>query len=285
MTKLESSEIKKRLSKIKLIVSDVDGTLTNSDNQVGELTKELTPKLREKGIMLTFATQRVHSSIVPHARELGIELPIITANGALIQDIKGNAVFKSIIHPKFVNKALSFCNKFLVRIALVYNDEIVYTEDNSVLKDFMYRLGTEYRLVESYEEYKDSVIEIIMMGNEKKVVRHIQNKMNYPFRLFITAKYYRSSSRSGVYNLEIKRSGTNKRTAMKRLAKHLRLKKNEVAVIGDWFNDRELFEYGGFNVALQNAVAELKLKSHYITEKTNEEDGVGEFLQLVYDNL
>lgn len=285
MTKLESSEIKKRLSKIKLIVSDVDGTLTNSDNQVGELTRELAPKLREKGIMLTFATQRVHSSIVPHARELGIELPIITANGALIQDIKGNAVFKSIIHPKFINKALSFCNKYLVRIAFVYNDEIVYTEDNSVLKDFMYRLGTEYRLVESYEEYKDSVIEIIMMGNEKKVVRHIQNKMNYPFRLFITAKYYRSSSRLGVYNLEIKRSGTNKRTAMKRLSKYLNLNKNEVAVLGDWFNDRELFEYGGFNVALQNAVAELKMKSHYITEKTNEEDGVGEFLKLVYDNI
>ena len=63
----------------------------------------------------------------------------------------------------------------------------------------------------------------------------------------------------------------------------MKRKKNEVAVIGDWYNDRELFEYGGLNVALQNAVAELKNKADYITENTNNEDGVGEFLKMVYD--
>jgi hydroxymethylpyrimidine pyrophosphatase-like HAD family hydrolase len=56
-------------------------------------------------------------------------------------------------------------------------------------------------------------------------------------------------------------------------------------VLGDWFNDRELFDYGAFNVALQNSVAELKFKSHIVTERTNEEDGVGEFLKLLYDSL
>ena len=102
--------------------------------------------------------------------------------------------------------------------------------------------------------------------------------------MFHTAKYFRSSSKLGVYHLEVRKSGTSKKTGIHKLVKHLGYHKNQVAVIGDWFNDRVLFEYGGFNVALQNAVAELKLMADYVTEKTNDEDGVAEFLKMVYDS-
>lgn len=264
-------------------MSDVDGTLTTNDNELGEKTIDLVKKLYSKGVLMTFATQRIHSSIVDFARELEIKIPMITINGALIQDIQGKALFKAVINPKYVKKALDFCDNFFVRIALVYNDEIVYTESNSVLKDFMYRIGTNYRLVDSYKDYENDVLEIIMLGNEKSVIKHIQKKLNFPFKFFVNAKYYRSSTRLGIYNLEIKKSGTSKLTGMKKLAKHLKCKRHEIAVLGDWYNDRELFEFGGLNVALQNAVAELKNKAHYITDKTNNEDGVGEFLQLLYD--
>lgn len=275
--------INKDLKNIKLIVSDVDGTLTNNNNEVGEETKELVKKLKEKGVLFTFATQRIHSSIVNFAKELEIDIPIISVNGALIKDMKGNVVSTSLIKPKYVKKAIGFSEKYFVRVALCYGDEIVYTESNSVLRDFMYRLGTDYRQVESYNEYLDNVLEIIMLGNEKQIIKHIQEKMNFPARIFHTAKYFRSSTKYGVYHLEIRKSGTSKKTGMQKLVKHLGIKKRQVAALGDWFNDRDLFEYGGFNVAVQNAVAELKLKADYVTERTNDEDGVAEFLKLVYD--
>jgi len=278
------TNIQKKLSKIKLIVSDVDGTLTNRDNEVGGETTELVKKLREKGVLFTFATQRIHSSIVPFARNLGIDIPIITVNGALLKTLNNKVVSSSVIKEKFVDRALILADRFFVRIAFCYGDEIIYTEDNSVLRDFMYRLGTDYRLVDSYRNYKDNVLEIIMLGNEKKVMKYIQNKMNFPAKFFLTAKYYRSSSKLGVYHLEARKSGTNKKTGMTKLAKHMGISKNEVAVLGDWFNDRDLFEFGGFNVALQNAVAELKNQADYVTERTNDEDGVAEFLKLVYDS-
>jgi len=282
---LSKEELRSRLLRIKLVVSDVDGTLTTNENELGELTKDLVKKLSSKGVLMTFATQRIHSSIVDFARELDIKVPMISINGALIQGLDGKAVYKAVINPKYVEKAIKFCEDYFVRIALVYNDEIVYTESNSVLKDFMYRIGTEYRLVDTYKDYADNVLEIIMMGNEKSVIKYIQKKMNFPFRFFVYAKYYRSSTRLGIYNLEIRKSGTTKRTGITKLVKHLKMNKHQVAVIGDWYNDRELFEFGGLNVALQNAVAELKNKAHYITEKTNNEDGVGEFLKLLYDSI
>ena len=281
---MPNDKLNDRLKKIKLIVSDVDGSIANSKNEIGDETKELVKKLAAKDVKITFATQRIHSSVLDFAEELGIDIPIISINGALIKDIKGNILSKSVVDPKIVKKAMDFADKYFVRIALVHEDEIVYTESNSVLRDFMYRLGADYKIVDSYDDYTDNILEIIMMGNEKSVVRHIQQKINFPWKLFHTAKYFRSSTKLGVYHLEVKKSGTSKKTGIRKLVKHLGYHKNQVAVIGDWFNDRVLFEYGGFNVALQNAVAELKLKADYITEKTNDEDGVAEFLKMVYDS-
>lgn len=278
------NNILKKLKGIKLIVSDVDGTLTNHNNELGAETVELVKKLREKGVLFTFATQRIHSSIVPFAKQLDVEIPIVTVNGALVKSMQNNVISSSVIKEKYIDRALSLAEKYFVRIAFCYGDEIIYTEDNSVLRDFMYRLGTDYRLVESYAPYKDNVLEIIMLGNEKKVMKYIQNKMNFPGKFFLTAKYFRSSSKLGVYHLEVRKSRTNKKTGMMKLAKYLKVKKHEVAVLGDWFNDRDLFEFGGFNVALQNAVAELKHQADYVTERTNDEDGVAEFLKLVYDS-
>lgn len=257
--------------------------MTNENNEVGEETIELVKKLRGKGVLFSFATQRIHSSVVSFAETLDIDIPIISVNGALIKDLKGNVVSTSIIKPKYVKRAINFSEKYFVRIALCYGDEIVYTESNSVLRDFMYRLGTDYKQIDSYDNYLDNVLEIIMLGNEKSIIKHIQKKLSFPAKIFNTAKYFRSSTKHGVYHLEVRKSGTNKKTGMQKLTRHLGFKKKQVAVLGDWFNDRDLFEYGGYNVALQNAVAELKLQADYVTERTNEEDGVAEFLKLVYD--
>lgn len=282
---LSQNELKSRLKKVKLIVSDVDGTLTNSYDCVGSKTVEYVSKLKEKGIYFTFATQRMHSSIVKIAEQLQVSIPIITVNGALIQDLKGNILYKSMINPDYVRRAIFYAERYFVRIALCCTNEIIYTEHNSVLSDFMRRMGTEYRLVKSYEPYVNDVLEIIMMGNDKNIIKYIQRKLNFPFKLYVNAKYFRGSSSLGIYNLEVKKPRINKKTAIKRLIKYLKVKKSQVVVMGDWYNDRELFEFGGTNVALKNSVAELKNLAHYVVDKGNEEDGVGEFLEMLYSEI
>jgi Cof subfamily protein (haloacid dehalogenase superfamily) len=282
---LSLTEIKSRLKKVKLVVSDVDGTLVNNSNQIGELTKEIVPKLKKKGVVMSLASQRIYSSLIPIATSLDIDIPLISLNGALVKGRNGEVLSKSAINPQKVAKALNLARESLVRVALCHNDEIIYTDDNSVLKDFMSRVGTTYRLVDSYEPFMNDVLEIIMMGNEKESIKTIQRKIKFPFNFSLKLKYYRSNTMNKVYNLEILKKGVTKKTGLQVLAKHLGIKKNEVLVFGDWYNDRDLFDFGGFNVALNNAVPELKEKANYITEKTNDEDGVGDFLKLLYDSI
>jgi len=283
---LSDNELKKRFSRIKLIVSDIDGTLINNNNEISELTTELVKKLQEKNILFSLASQRVHSSIVPIANDLEIKIPFISLNGSLIQDSTGKEVLnKSILDRRYVEKAIKLAEKDYVKIALCYNDHIVYTEDNSVLKDFMSRLGTTYTLVDSYDNYKDNVLEIMMSGNDRKIMKNIHRKMTLPFGLILKVKYYRSHSLQGVYNIEIVRKGVNKKTGLKLLAKYLNLKRDEVMVFGDWYNDRDLFQFGGTNIALENAVDELKDMADFVSDKSNDEDGVGHFLKKFYDSV
>jgi len=282
---LSPSEIQSRLKKIKLVVSDVDGTLISESHQIGSKTQDLVHKLKQKNILFSLATQRIYSSLIPIISSLDIEIPVISLNGALVKSRKGDVLSKSVIKPATVEKALKLSKKYFVRIALCHNDEIIYTDDNSVLKDFMSRVGTTYRLVDSYDKYINEVLEVIMMGNEKKVIKTIQGKFKMPFSFSLKAKYYRSNSMDRIYNLEILRKGVSKKTGLKVLTKHLGIKKDEVLVFGDWYNDRDLFDFGGLNVALKNAVPELKAKANFITEKTNDEDGVGDFLEMLYNSV
>lgn len=283
---LSFNELKSRFGKIRLIVSDIDGTLVTGQNQLSSLVKRQVEELRKKEIRFSLASQRVHSSIVPIAKELGIKIPFISLNGALIQDAEGkNRLNKSVIDRKYVERALRLAEEKYVKIALCYDDQIVYTEDNSVIRDFMTRLGTTYTLVNSYDEYLDNVLEIIMLGNDKNVIRQIQSKMTPPFGLYLKVKYFRSQAFQNVFNLEIIRKKVNKKVGLKMLAAHLGVRREEVMVFGDWYNDRDLFMFGGTNIALNNAVDELKDMADYVTDQSNDEDGVGKFLEMFNRSL
>ena len=279
---LDLKQVKERFQKIKLIVSDVDGTLLNNSGIVPEENLTLIESLPSRDINFTLATQRVYSSVFQIAQSLKIKIPIITLNGAYIRNHDGSFLQKFPLKQKTVEKAIDLADKYFVKIALCHNDKIVYTENNSVVKDFMQRIGTTYELVPSYNNYLGSVVEIIMSGNDKNAVKYIQEKLSFPLSFFVTGKYYRSHSMNKVYSLEIKKSGISKKSGLKILAKHLGVKKNEVAVFGDWYNDRDLFEFGGLNIALNNAVPELKRLADFVTEKTNDESGVGHFLSQMF---
>lgn len=282
---LDEDVLYKRFKDIKLIVSDVDGTLLNHENEIGDYTAEIIKKLRAKNILFTLATQRIYSSLTDIIEKLKIDIPVISVNGAYIRSKDGQVLNRSVLKSKQVLKAIELSDNTFVRIALCCDDEIVFTDSNSIIKDFMKRANTTYTLVDSYDNYLDNTLEIIMMGSEKHDVKRIYSKMKFPYTIGLRIKYFKSATLQGYYNLEVLKKGISKKTGLQHLANHLGLKKNEVLVMGDWYNDRDLFEFGGLNIALQNAVPELKAKANYITEFTNDEEGVAHFLQLFHDNI
>ncbi|MEE9429929.1 MAG: HAD hydrolase family protein, partial [Melioribacteraceae bacterium] len=73
----------------------------------------------------------------------------------------------------------------------------------------------------------------------------------------------------------------SKGSGLVQLTKHLKIKIKDTAVLGDWYNDRSMFETKALKIAVANAVEKIKNMADYVTERTNNEDGTAEFLSML----
>lgn len=268
------------LKNLKLVVFDLDGTLLNDMNEIGKDSVELVKKLQNKGVDFSIATGRLYSAMEQHAATLGLNIPLITLDGCLIQTRDGKIIFESCVKNKHVKKAIELAEHNSMNVALCHSDAVYYTEINSSIALITDKFGAVFKEADSYENYLDKTLEILITCEFKENIKKVKEKLSFPYCWGLNSVYYKSHSHD-VYNLEIRKQGSSKGTGLKRLTKYLRIKETETAVVGDWYNDRTLFETKALKIAVQNAVPEIKRMADYITEKTNNQDAAAEFLEMI----
>jgi len=274
--------IESDLSKIKVIVFDIDGTLLANDGTIGEESKRLIKELHKYKIQFSFATGRLHSAIINFASILQISTPLISLDGCLIKSYPdGKRIFESFVQEKYVRKAIKYAEKFLANIALCHDDAIFFTEQNSVVPWIMDKFGAKYEEVHSFDDLCKNTLEVVLAGDNRDSIKYIWERMNFPYSMGLNTSYFKSHTKEGIYYLEIRRKGSSKGRGLQRLLKYLKMNQKEAAVIGDWYNDLPLFQTDAFKVALANAVPEIKRMADLVTIRNNNEDGVAEFLEMV----
>ena len=272
----------KQLKKIDLIIFDIDGTLVNDDGILGEKTKLFIKELKKLGVLFSFASGRLHSALVPIAEELKIHSPLISLDGSVIKSVAGkHFIFRSFLKKKHVLKAIEYSEKYLINIALCHAEAIYYTEQNSVIPKLMDKFGAVYKEVSSYDDLTEKTLEIVFAGDNRRTVEFIRDKLSFPFMFGTSLSFFKSQTHEGIYYLEVRRSGSSKGKAMHRLHKYLKVHEDRTAVLGDWYNDISLFETKAIKIAIKNAIPELKNKADYVLKKTNNEEGVADFLEAV----
>lgn len=271
-----------KLKKIELVIFDVDGTLVNDEGEIGERTKKIIMQLKKCGVLFSFASGRLHSALVPLAEELKIYSPLISLDGTAIKSIAGKEfIYRSFLNESHVKKAIEYSEKYLLNIALCHSEAIYYTEQNSVIPKLMNKFGAVYKEVDSYDDFTDKTLEIVFAGDKRRTVEYIRDKLSFPLTFGTSVSFFRSQTHEGIYYLEVRRSGSSKGKAMRRLLKYLKIKENYTAVLGDWYNDISLFESKAIKIALRNAIPELKKAADYVLDKSNNEEGVIDFLEAL----
>lgn len=273
----------KRLKKIKLIVLDLDGTVLTDEGFIGRPTLNLIHKLQnEYGVAFSVATGRLQSSIIEYCKILKINAPIISLDGSLIKKLDDEKpVFEAYVSKKHIKKAVELANRFMVRIALCHADTIYYTETNEVIPTIANKMGAKYSIINSYDDVLDKVLEIFMASENHSYVSYISSKMSFPYSFGLNYSLYKAQTQKGIYYLEIRKKGCNKKTGLIKLLKYLGISIGQCAVIGDWYNDRPLFETKALKIAMANSVSEIKYLADYVTETDNNNNGVAEFLEMV----
>ena len=225
--------------KYKLIVLDLDGTLTNSKKEITLRNKEALIRVQEQGVRLVLASGRPTYGIVPLANELRMNkfgtyhLTILTYDGAEI--VTENS------HDPYVKKE-AFLNKMAIR------------ETNDFLTDIT--LPVAKCLIVGDPER--------LIPLESELCLQLQGRINV--------------FRSEPYFLELVPQGIDKALSLGVLLEETGVKREEIIAMGDGYNDLSMIKFAGLGIAMGNAQEPVKKAADYIN-LSNEEDGVAEAIE------
>ena len=113
---------------IKLVVTDLDGTLLPTGTEISPENIEAAKKAVEAGVTVTIATGRMYRAALPVAKNLGVDAPIITYNGALIRTVSGKTLYSSYLDPELIREVLEFVEAQGWYIQTYSEDKLYYPE-------------------------------------------------------------------------------------------------------------------------------------------------------------
>ncbi len=259
------------------MILDLDGTLLDDEKRIRDCDREAVLKVVESGLKITVFTGRSYQSAKPYVEEMGIDLPVVFQNGALIYDFSNKNVIRMVLLEGEVARNIVLRSKKEEIFPVVFRS---FFSKKDMMVEGIYR--GSYESYFSHNEWRivrvsnllsfipDFVTEVALVGREGAIERIVSKLEN--------ASIVKSTSRDGEVFYEILGPGCSKAEALSFLEDHFKVEPDEVMFIGDGYNDLEIMESVGIPVAMGNAPEEVKRMAKWVTS-TNEECGVARAIE------
>ena len=267
---------------IRLVVSDMDGTLLRSDKTVSDFTMETLGKLREKGIDFTICTGRIATMIEYYARTFEIETPIITSNGAALWDAKKRQIlFERPVQTDVALEVIDFCKKYQLDCSALTIDACYFTGNSRRKQKFV-----DYNKIAQEFGYEQIHLEYFDENNICIRDKSIHKILVYAFddKQFTKAKEFLDTIKDLTYTssdknlLDISAKGISKGSGLLELMKVGDYKKEQTCAFGDYYNDISMLNAAGYSFAMGNGCDEIKKIATKIVG-SNDNDGVANAIQ------
>ncbi|PAV31618.1 hypothetical protein CIL05_02885 [Virgibacillus profundi] len=275
---------------MKLIATDLDGTLLNNSGEVSARNVQAIKKAIEHGIEFVVATGRSFDAANKPLQAVGLTAPVISLNGAMTYSLDGKLLRDVPLDQSIVRKIQLACQEEDIYFEVFTNDGVYSTSRENfiaVMEDILksanpnlseeeIRENAELRFqhekvqfIENYDELFHieglKIFKILAFSLEKEKLNKVYVDLEKDSGIAITS--------SGDINLEFNHPDAQKGIALEVLAKNMGIEMKDVMSLGDNFNDVSMLKMAGRSVSMGNAVDEIKaLCSH--TTKINEEHGV-----------
>lgn len=282
---------------IKLIASDMDGTLLNDDHMISEENLKAIRKAQEMGRHFTIVTGRDYGAVKSYLEECNLKCECILSNGAEYRDVNGNVIESVYMNKDSVKIVFDILNDAGLCIQLMTNKGSYVTNKESDKKaiidrfklfnpkmneeeviEFVEKFHTErgmkyiddvYEILESNVE----VLKIVTFDNDEKLIANLKEKLKKSTSDLAVASTFSN-------DIEISDIEAQKGLILAKTIKKMGIDKSEVIVLGDSFNDYSMFTEFKNSYAMKNAIDEIKKIATYVTE-TNNNDGVGKAIEKV----
>lgn len=284
---------------IKLIATDMDGTLLKSDNTISPKTKHILIEAQKQGVRLVLASGRSYRKLMQYAQEL--EMPkyggyLIEVNGTAVYDLSNDK--RTRYHELKKADAIKIFNAlkpFEVEIMGLGDDSLYdyipeslialkqeYRRKHQLPEDYPWTAGAfsivfdnregypNQYMIQSGEEYPQGLNKIAAI-HEAAVLREklpqLQAALGQDYWLGLTSPAY----------LEIMEKGVSKGNALTMLCEQLHIDTDDVIAFGDGENDIEMLKTAGTAVVMENALEQVKTYADIVCP-SNENDGIANTL-------
>ena len=274
---------------IKLIASDMDGTLLNSNHTISEGNVEAIKKAQQLGAKFAIVTGRTYDSVKPIADKFNLECEYILMNGAEYRDKDGN-ILESIAMDKEKVKIIieeiekaGLCIQLFTNVGTLTSDyekvrssmvdkareldpESSEDEIQAILDEFIGRKKmTTFNSVNELMDDKINIYKIITFNKDVELIKSVKLKLRELSGLSVVSTF--------DDDIEVSDIRAQKGLILAKVIEKMGLEKDEVMPIGDSFNDYSMFTEFKHACAMENGIPEIKELAWFVTD-TNDNDGV-----------
>ena len=259
--------------KYKIVFSDIDGTLLNSQHQISANTKQAIQRIVAKGIPFILVSARPPSAMTVYTQQLNSDL-LISYGGALILDEQSAPIYSVTLTEADLaklNEKLTACG------ALSVNYYSYYQWFANDLKSPWVINESQITQLQPQQTPKElpPIHKMLLMG-EAATIETLEKQLQTEFpHLYI--------HRSKATYLEVMNQQASKANAVRFIHRQLNIKQEETVAFGDNFNDLDMLEYAGLGVAMANAPLEIQQRADYVTA-SNDEEGIAQVLNLLFND-
>lgn len=282
---------------IKLIASDMDGTLLNTKHKISEENLKAIKQAEEMEIKFAIATGRMYEDVKPLLKEYNLKCQCIVLNGGEYMDEEGNVLEGIYIEREKAREIIDMIIKENI-VAEIYTSQGLYTVNSKeeALTEVAYRIiaydpETSFeealKLAQSHPHYKNlkyiknidgflnsniKIGKFVTFYNDEETTLIVKRKLESIGGLAISSTFTK--------NIEINSDKAQKGIILTKVAERMGIKREEVMVIGDSFNDYSMFTEFEESFAMGNALPQIKAVAKYITD-TNDNSGVAKAIYRI----
>lgn len=266
------------MTRIALVVSDVDGTLVTKDKTLTEAARSAVRRLHQAGIGFTITSSRPTIGMRFLIEPLAITLPIGAFNGSAIVDPQMNPIEQHLIPASAVERSIGLLTEFGIDIWLFTNDKwLTRNAKGEYVPHEQRAIRADPTIVTDFSPYLSAACKIVGASSDAALLQRCEIELQK------TLGAQANAVRSQSYYLDVTPPGCDKGTFVRAIAKREGLSTDAVATIGDMQNDLAMFRTSGLSIAMGNATDDVKKLATEVTT-SNEDEGFAGAVEMIFQH-
>jgi Cof subfamily protein (haloacid dehalogenase superfamily) len=263
------------MTRIALVVSDVDGTLLTKDKTLTDAATAAVGRLHQSGIGFTITSSRPTIGMRFLIEPLAITLPVGAFNGSSIVDPQLKPIEQHLIPAAAAQHSLDLLSEFGVDIWLFTNELwLTRNPDGEYVPHEKRAIRADPTIVTDFSPYLSAACKIVGASSDAALLQRCEAAMQKAVGAQATAV------RSQSYYLDVTPPGCDKGTFVQTIAGRLGISTDAVATIGDMQNDLAMFRKSGMSIAMGNATDDVKKVATQVTA-SNEDEGFAKAIDMI----